>query len=360
MVSIVHCADLHLASAQSDAYTAFCNIITYTNRLQADLLLIAGDLYDSVFAPSPLIKAVQEQLARCSAKVFICGGNHDYLAAHAPLCKEGYPGNVTIAASGKMQSYPIKELSCTVHSCSFDAPHIKTSPLAGFHAPKDGRIHIGLLHTQVTSSDSVYAPISPKEIADSALHYLALGHKHTDETIQNCGNTVARYSGTPQPRRFDENGAIWYLVLDQNGILKQQRISAAVTLYQNVAVSVDGVSDNIQAAKRITDTLAEYDLSNSRFCVSLTGETQNAYRPETNEILRLIGGDYPELRLVDQSIPGCDQNDPSCRYSLQGNFLSRMEELLANAKTEQEKEQILLARRYGLQAFYGEVKIDAD
>ncbi len=53
------------------------------------------------------------------------------------------------------------------------------SVLSGFRAPEDGLIHIGLLHGDVTASDSRYRPIRTADIAGSALDYLALGHVHS-------------------------------------------------------------------------------------------------------------------------------------------------------------------------------------
>ena len=60
-----------------------------------------------------------------------------------------------------MQTITFPDLNCAVHGAAFTAPECPTdSVLPGFRVPQDGLIHIGLLHGDVTTSDSRYRRIS--------------------------------------------------------------------------------------------------------------------------------------------------------------------------------------------------------
>ena len=77
--------------------------------------------------------------------------------------------------------------------------------------PQDGLIHIGLLHGDVTTSDSRYRPIRAADIAGSGLDYLALGHVHSCSDVLTAGAVPYAYCGCIEGRGFDELGERGFL-----------------------------------------------------------------------------------------------------------------------------------------------------
>lgn len=111
-----------------------------------------------------------------------------------------------------MQTITFPDLNCAVHGAAFTAPECPTdSVLPGFRVPQDGLIHIGLLHGDVTTSDSRYRPIRAADIAGSGLDYLALGHVHSCSGVLTAGAVPYAYCGCIEGRGFDELGERGFL-----------------------------------------------------------------------------------------------------------------------------------------------------
>ncbi len=68
---------------------------------------------------------------------------------------------------------------------------------AGFTAPADGKIHIGLLHGELDGAEARYDP-PPGRAAASGLSYLALGHVHKRSSPLTLGSTVCAWPGCPR------------------------------------------------------------------------------------------------------------------------------------------------------------------
>lgn len=364
MLKIVHCADLHLTTAdgraaEADSFVTFCRIIDFANEQNAELMLIAGDLFDSVFVPLSLIQAVQKELARCNAEVYICGGNHDYCGIGSPLTADGYPQNVHLLAPGPMQKILLPAWKTVLYGCSFDAPHSSISPLSGFEAENDGLFHIGLLHADAMHAPSDYAPITLEQIDRANLDYLALGHVHTHEILPCASKTVASYPGTPQPRRFSEAGGGVNLVTVQSRTVTLTHHDLSARHYLTLTADMTGCDSDTEAAKRILHAANALDEpSHCRFEVTLTGET--AYQPNLPVMEKLLESAFYRLTLKDETLSVPDLSDPAAGYSLSGIFLRRINQRIQDCTDPAERKKLLLARKYGLQAFYREVKIDAD
>jgi uncharacterized protein len=71
---IAHLSDLHLGSIGP---TTLANIVAMTNRLEPDLILITGDLFDNVNAAT---QAMTGQLGMLRAPVVFSSGNHEVYA----------------------------------------------------------------------------------------------------------------------------------------------------------------------------------------------------------------------------------------------------------------------------------------
>jgi uncharacterized protein len=68
---IAHLSDIHIGSIEA---STLADIITQTNGLEADLVLITGDLFDNA---NPATGADASQLKRFSAPVMFSSGNHE-------------------------------------------------------------------------------------------------------------------------------------------------------------------------------------------------------------------------------------------------------------------------------------------
>lgn len=172
--------------------SSFLRIISMAEKNQADLLLIAGDL----FHRQPLLRELKELNYHFSTlshtRVVIIAGNHDYICENSPYLNFSWNENVTFLTSDTMTSVYFEHINTEVHGFSYHSQEIREPLYDSCRAPRDGRIHILLAH----GGDPTHIPIRLQKLADSGFHYVALGHIHQPRIYKN---TNMAYCGSPEP-----------------------------------------------------------------------------------------------------------------------------------------------------------------
>ena len=217
-VKIVHAADFHLDSAfgalsaeqarqrRRESRELLTRLSNYVNQNGVDLVLLAGDLFDSDTTYRETLEALSEALGAMQARVFIAPGNHDPYSAKSPYATLSWPENVHVFTSKTVERVELPELGCAVYGAAFTAPVQDESLLAGFRAPEDDFIHLMVLHGDISATESRYDPLTKGQIKESGIDYLALGHTHQFGGFLREGQTTYAYSGCPEGRGFDELG----------------------------------------------------------------------------------------------------------------------------------------------------------
>ena len=111
IVRIVHTADLHLGSNYSstpeiaqerkqEQLENLSEIIGICKDRDADILLIAGDLFESVRVDAQMLAQVQDMLEESGVDVFISPGNHDPVVPDSCYNDPDWPLNVHIFKGG--------------------------------------------------------------------------------------------------------------------------------------------------------------------------------------------------------------------------------------------------------------------
>lgn len=221
-MKLLHTADWHLDTPFSGVTPAQRELLRrelgklpgkiadLVQQEQCDLVLIAGDVFDGVYTRESL-EAVRSALERMAVPVFLAPGNHDFCAPGSPWLEERWPENVHIF-TGAMASVPVPELDCRVYGGgyrSMDCPPL----LEGFRREGPERYHIGVLHGDPSSLSSPYCPVTPAQVRESGLNYLALGHIHKGGSF-TAGDTLCAWPGCPMGRGYDETGEKGVYILD--------------------------------------------------------------------------------------------------------------------------------------------------
>lgn len=353
MFRFIHAADLHLdspfaalppeqaAARRQELRDLPLRLAEYVRREGIQLVLLAGDLLDSVTPYPETCRRLAEGLEEMAAPVLIAPGNHDYYAPGTPWQSMSWPGNVRIFRTGVMETVDLPELNAAVSGAAFTAPEQRRGLLTGFSAPKDGRVHFGLLHGETEPAQARYNPIRKEEIAASGLDYLALGHIHRRGALR-CGETVCAWPGCPQGRGFDELGEKGFCqgTVSEKG-MELAFVPFARRRYEILEVDVTG--------KRILDAVnAALPAHTERDCyrLVLTGETaENSAGLEA-----ALQSRFDTLELRDRTRAPEDLWARAGEDSLRGLFLRNLHERLEAAATEPERETIRQAARFGLAA----------
>jgi exonuclease SbcD len=243
MLHLLHTADVHLGARHTDLgfqaaaqrerqFAAFRATVDLALAEQVDVLLIAGDLFDSNAQPRRSVERVAAELKRLTDAaiwVVIIPGTHDVYdrasvyRAYDLVAMAGLPPDsdrLTILTPDR-PDVVFGILDLAVHGFVFPTKRAPRSPLAGFTAAADHRAawHVGLIHGSLAipgKTDADEVVFTTGEITASHLDYLALGHWHSTQRGQ-AGGTVWAYSGAPEPVAVDQDraGNVLLVTLDE-------------------------------------------------------------------------------------------------------------------------------------------------
>ena len=244
MLRIIHTADVHLgarhddlgeqASAQRERqFAAFRATVDLALAEKVDLVLIAGDLFDSNVQPRRSVERVAAELTRLAearVRTVVIPGTHDVYdrasiyRAYDLKALSGSTVNddlVTVITPDTPRFF-IPALKTVIHARVFATKRAPESPMKGLDVaadPGDTVWHIGLVHGSIAipgKTDRDEVVITAEEIAASGLDYLALGHWHSAQEGKAGGVTYA-YAGAPEAVALDQDraGKVLLVELDE-------------------------------------------------------------------------------------------------------------------------------------------------
>ncbi|WNQ13449.1 exonuclease SbcCD subunit D [Paenibacillus aurantius] len=246
---ILHTADWHLGRtlegrSRGEEQEAFLDeLVALVREEQIDLVLMAGDAYDSVNPPASAEKLFYDGLSRLAEggkrKVAVIAGNHDNperLAASWPLAEKqgitlvGLPiphlQTLTIERTGEQATllalpYPSESRLSELLADEADEASLRTAysdriknlvakTCAGFKSDTVNLImsHLYVLGGAESESERPIQVGGAYTVDTAALcakaQYVALGHLHRPQTMK-AGDLI-RYSGSPLAYSFSEAG----------------------------------------------------------------------------------------------------------------------------------------------------------
>ena len=218
---LLHIADAHLGvkalgfgdraeDLRRRIETAFATSLQLAVERDCDLVLIAGDLFDSNRIGRRTLHAATSALTDFLTKgprahVILIPGNHDCLGDGsiyhaAEFSQLGDRFHLVTEPEG--ETIHLDDLDTAVHAVPFlcDFKQTDVQPLALLTPDADAAYNIGLVHVGVSAPhwNVQDAPqILPEQIATCGMDYLALGHFH-DFVIEDTGDVTAYYPGPPE------------------------------------------------------------------------------------------------------------------------------------------------------------------
>lgn len=357
---ILHAADLHLDSAftalsvekarqrRRESRELLDRLASLTVEEHIDLVLLPGDLFDGDHVYPETLARLKEALGKMNCPVFIAPGNHDPYVRSSPYAKEKWPDNVHIFASQEVTAVELERLNCVVHGAAFTDPHRISEPLERYTVSRDGRVHLLCLHGAVEEPGSGYGNIRREQIARSGFDYLALGHIHQYTGAQLCGESTWAYSGCPEGRGFDEPGDKGVVIADVwKGRASLRFQPLCRRRYRILRADVTNCTA-AEALERVIPQTAQDDICRIIFTGEVGEEGIDLHALETDWASR-----FYELQLRDETIPTEDIWQRIGENSLRGLFLKDLRTRYEAASSQQEKDLIISAVRFGLAAMDG-------
>ena len=120
-IKIAHCADLHIGSSSntSEILKSFYNLIEICTNPDINILLISGDLFDSLDVSQDDLNIVKNELKNIKIPVYISPGNHDPYISNTIHDTE-WPENVHIFKSSKINFFEIPEHETRIYGAGFN------------------------------------------------------------------------------------------------------------------------------------------------------------------------------------------------------------------------------------------------
>lgn len=360
MLTFLHGADFHLdspfrslspdqaAERRQEQRQLLKRLADTARETQAQLIFLAGDLFDSQRVRPETVQTLYETLEEVEAAVFISPGNHDPYTAASPYARLTWPSHVHIFSSLYPERVELPHLGAVVYGSAFLSPHRVDSPLLDFHARDEGLVTFGCFHGDTTSPFSHYGPISQEEIYRSGLDYLALGHHHTASGVRMTGATYYAWPGCPEGRGFDETGekGIYLGRVDQLRC-ELDFLPLAHRQYREEKLDITG-QDPYQALHAFLEQTDSQDILR----LILTGERLEDQAPDLTALTALAAPHLYSVQLRDettlpQSLWARKEED-----TLTGLFLRTMAQKMDGVSPE---ERVFLERavRFGLAALEG-------
>ena len=357
MFQFIHAADFHMDSAFSaltpqqaaarrrESRELPLRLAEYVNSHPVDVVLLAGDLFDSDSFYRETAEALRDGLGQMAPPVFIAPGNHDWYGPGSPYAAMDWPENVHIFRAGAVEGVPLPDLHAVIHGAAFTAPEQRESLLRGFQAPEDGNVHLMVLHGELDPSEPRYNPIARQEAEAGGLAYLALGHIHRRGSRQ-LGKTLCAWPGCPEGRGFDELGekGFYHGVVGDDGAVTLEFVPFARRRYEILQVDVTG-----RPPLEAVEAALPEDTRDHLYRLLLTGET-GAGGVDIAALGEALADRFYALELRDQTRVAEDLWARAGEDSLRGLFLRELRGKLKAAATDEERALVQQAARFGLAA----------
>lgn len=199
---ILHTADLHIAFSGDKGCQSLEAVVNTAIKSRADLLLIAGDLFDHNRVEEKLIEFVMAQFWRLPIPIVILPGNHDCLVPGGVFSRTDFwksCRNLHVIHETQGETLDLPYLKVSIWGKPIDTYLGDIHPMQGKPQPVDSSLwNIAVAHGYFVDTESPHFPsyhITEQEIVEHHWDYVALGHVPMFRCV--CNDPVAYYSGSP-------------------------------------------------------------------------------------------------------------------------------------------------------------------
>ena len=328
-MKILHSADWHL-DAPLQGYDELKDlllsipgrIVEICRREGCEIVLLAGDLFDGAYSQKSY-RVLYDALEEMQVPVFISPGNHDFISPESPYIKEKLPENVHIFRSPQIEKVTLPGV--TVWGAGYTAMECPAL-LSGFTAEETG-LQLGILHGDI-SPRSTYCPITKKQVEESRLAYLALGHIHKGDFF-TAGSTLCGFPGCPMGKDFGESGEKGIYIVDTENLSAPRFVSLGLPAFYDLTAPIESLST-------ILPPVATQDY----YRITLTGHCE---KPDLHA-LKAEFSHIPNLTLRDNTLPPIDLWKDAGEDSFAGQYFALLKENAESPDPETAKLYTLAAR----------------
>ena len=347
MLRILHTADIHLdapfgflgskgAAHRRQIRETFTRITTLAAEERYDLLLIAGDLFNSNHPARETQHFLATVLAAVPCTVCILPGNHDFLDRRSVYHKLALPPNVHLLAQ-RPTYLELPELDLMVAGNPIESKHDDSPQLKDITRGGDARWFVAMAHGNMKIPgpfESTSRPIESEAISATKADYIALGDWHR-YTNYSHGGVAAYYSGAPEPTSVSQNktGSVASVILSGQGI-SVESVKVGIVQAQSVEIDVTGLTE-----EEVVTAVQAQAGSNLMMTVTLRGMKSAANLLDLETIHGATAAGFYWLQIKDNaafSFQDLDPNDYPEVFVI-GQYVRLLANRIEEAGDEREK-----------------------
>lgn len=377
-LKFVHCADLHLDAPfkeigtgtyadtrRKDIREAFSSILDRVKAEKAQMLLICGDLYEHYTVGKSTLDWLYMVISQVEVPVLIIPGNHDPYLINSWYRNWEWPKNVKILSPDN-PSHIIEDLCVNVFGMGFSSFREDKPDLSIVPPPVKDHFNIMMIHgtLDMDFTNQAYKPVTSKELEELGYDYYAMGHFHRmrdDYPLKKAFNP-----GSPEPLGFDEQGFHGAFIVDMTleqgkTSIKVERFDTSVRTYHDKNLDITGCKTIEEVKMRILGLLEGLRPDRDLMRITLTGRTDLSL--ETDILTEFFSEDWFYFQIYNETQKNFDieeiEKDPSLKGAFVREIKSRIDSIeeelkkdSENIELEKEKERLLLAMNFGLEALH--------
>jgi Calcineurin-like phosphoesterase len=355
LLRLLQTSDLHLGARDVDLgeaagmlrdrrLAAFERSLGLASSEQVNLVLIAGDLFDTNLVSRALVERVATGLgglAKAGIRTIILPGDHDPLdpssvwRAFNLAALVGAPGMVDVLdpAAGPAADLALVDLGLTI-TARFPAPDLR-----------DDRWRIGLVHRQARPRDD--------EIAGAGVDYLAIGGPH-EAASGGAADVAWGASGAPDlVNTRDRAGEVLLVRFEDRGerrAVTVERRRVGTTRYESINLDLAGYPNAgaLQAAIAAkADGGAGADLL---LDVVLTGDWADTLEADPDGLQAALRDRFLQLRVRNEASPVLSGAAAPPAETIRGSFIRDLEGRISTpAEGDPPADELRAALRLGRQ-----------
>ncbi|MTI68894.1 MAG: exonuclease SbcCD subunit D [Firmicutes bacterium] len=316
MIKCIHTGDLHLGKEfkhtslkksygnerRREILDVFFDIINRAKKNKIDILLIAGDLFESNYLNIGQVKMINEKFKEISdIKIVIAAGNHDPIDNKSLYTLLDWSENVFIFKKDELSKLVFEDINTVIWGLSWTKKEEKKE-LQKVNLD-NSKINILLVHGDVYNKSSKYLPIDINMLINSNFNYVALGHIHKHEFI----NEKICYCGSPEPLDFGEigeHGIIEGSISKEKTLMKFQKMGKRE--FKIVDIEINEYMNFLDILEKITNIYPKEKRLRDIYRVNITGIKDRDLKLDITELEERLSNKFYYIEIIDNSVPDYD------------------------------------------------------
>jgi DNA repair exonuclease SbcCD nuclease subunit len=321
LIKIYHIAALHLGlrfknhpeaseTLAQARYETLDKLVGMANKKEANILAIAGDLFDRTSMKVSDIQRAVQAINKFEGNVaLVLPGNHDYITEDSQLWdrfKKEAGENVLVLDKKELVDLREYDLNAVVWPAPCHAKHSAENAVGWVNdEEKDpDKIHVGIAHGSIegVSPDfnQQYFPMTVRELNSTSVDIWLMGHTHITWPEEPGKKDIVFNPGTTEPDGFDCNheGRAFLHTIDENKTIKTEILSTGTYRFHKIEKRLNSAAD----LDKLLEVFEGDEYNRSVLKLSVSGRLEPELYEQWREKRHSIRDAVLELKLDDSEL----------------------------------------------------------